>query len=213
MRICILLLFASIATTTLAAEEGFKFGPSASIGLIQPYLVQVDAVMNNDYEFGAGFGQYTYSIDKKTKADITMQSVQLQSRWFPWAGSFFTGLLAGRRTISGDFERDLKYKKANQELDFTAKGNVTLTSYYLTPHFGWRWLWDSGFVLGMDFGYHLTVTQKSSSDVSANDKLIEVAAKSTSAYKEYKKDIDKATDRAASLHMPYITLLRIGYFF
>jgi hypothetical protein len=80
--------------------------------------------------------------------------------------------------------------------------SIEATSRYLAPEIGWRWMWESGFFLGLDLGWQFILSPRTSVDVPANafppDKL---------------KDYTDLANKLAAQGFPVLSLLQLGWYF
>ena len=74
---------------------------------------------------------------------LSSWSLEAGLQVFPFGGSFFLGATTGHLSLAASAP--------------TKSGTVTfdISSFYVTPHFGWLAIWDSGFSLGFDLGAQL----------------------------------------------------------
>lgn len=112
------------------------------------------------------------------------------ARWYPWHASFYLGAAFGTRTF--------KAKVTDSTSGETASAEVAST--YLAPEIGWRWIWSSGFFLGMDLGYQIILSDKTTL-------VIPLAVDPSS-----KKDVTDAADHIGKIGLPILSLLQIGWY-
>jgi hypothetical protein len=131
------------------------------------------------------------SVGGKGNAKIGFTNLSATGRVFPWRGSFFLGASVGSRTFRARAKDDTTGE--------TAKAEVTST--YLAPQLGWRWVWHSGFFMGLDLGWQLVLSKKATYDLPAGANPQDV------------KDVQDATDKVGKVGLPVLSLLQVGYFF
>ncbi len=86
-------------------------------------------------------------------------------RLFILRGAFFLGSSLGTQSLTATATSN----------GVTAQGD--LTTFYITPRLGWLWIWDSGFLLGTDFGVQIPVSNTLTIDPVANNKDVRDAAR------------------------------------
>jgi hypothetical protein len=169
--------------------DGFTIGPSISLAIPTP-SVGVEAKLAN--LVGASF-------DYGFVPEVSIQDVKLQlSSWragaklYPFRGRFFLGVGYGSRTFTA--------RKTVTAEGATESGELKVTSTYLAPELGWRFVWRSGFFMGLDFGWELVLRSSARLDLSA--------AFSASD----RKDLDDLEKRIGKAGLPEIGLVRLGWF-
>jgi hypothetical protein len=114
------------------------------------------------------------------------------------------------------------FANASQVFQVSGYGNVTglvsanIGSPYLTPHFGWIWIFGNGFTLGLEVGYQIPLGAKttiafSSSDPNVQSVITQIQA--TSQYKQAVSDVEQIGNKFGKTPLPYFTALRIGWMF
>jgi len=193
MKVTIALLSLALAAPALAdktegAIPGMLIGPK--LGIVSFPTPTVGAEAKVAGWFGLSF-DYGYVPDFRVK-EVTAgwSNWCAGAKLFPFRGSFFLGALYGQRSLK------LRLKDSS---GLDADGRAT--SRYLAPELGWRFLWNSGFTMGLDFGWQL-VTQKSTRlDIPTG----------FDAQKE--KDAQDLIRRAANQGIPVLGLLELGWMF
>lgn len=108
---------------------------------------------------------------------------EVDLRLFILRGAFFLGSSLGTQSLTATATSN----------GVTAQGD--LTTLYLTPRLGWLWIWDSGFLLGTDFGVQIPISNTLTIDPIANN-----------------KDVRDAARVIGQIPLPAVTF-RIGYLF
>lgn len=140
------------------------------------------------------------SFDYGLIPDITVSNVTAgMTNWsvgakvYPFRGSFFLGAAYGNRTFHGTV--------VDNSTGTNLSGRVDVSSSYLAPEIGWRWVWNSGFYMGMDLGWQFVLSDTVTK--SANFNLLDPAKQ---------KDLNDATDKVGTAGLPIIGLLQVGFF-
>jgi hypothetical protein len=141
------------------------------------------------------------SFDYDLLPDVDVADVEvgytdwnLGAKWYPWQRSFFVGAAFGRRSF------DATATATEGAVTERVKAGVSTT--YLAPEIGWRWVWNSGFYMGMDIGYQIVL----SSDVTLEiPGVVELSEES--------QDVRDAADDLGKIGFPIVSLLQVGWFF
>jgi hypothetical protein len=153
--------------------------PNPSIGL-EAKLLQNKLGLSIDYDLIPSV--------KMMDVSVGYRDLNFGVKFYPWQRSFFIGAALGSRAFWA------KATEATTQLEVKAEVSTT----YLAPEIGWRFVWDGGFFMGLDLGYQIVL----SSDVTLH------AGTSTESV-----DVNDAADDLGKIGFPVITLLQIGYFF
>jgi hypothetical protein len=126
-------------------------------------------------------------------ADAKMEYRDLSGavRWFPWRRAFYLGAALGTRT----------FKATATDTATGLRGTAEVTSTYLAPEIGWRWIWPSGFFLGMDLGYQVILSSKETFDLPASLDPVD------------KQDLEDAANDLGKIGFPILSLLQLGWYF
>ena len=81
-----------------------------------------------------------------------------------------------------------------------AQASLDISTTFLTPQIGWRWVWTSGFFTGVDLGWQLPLNYTSTLNVPAG------ASPGTI------KDIRDNADKYVKSGLPSLGLLELGWF-
>jgi hypothetical protein len=193
MKTLVTALAVALATPALAEKTdgvipGALIGPKLGIISFPTPTIGVEA------KLGRWIG---LSFDYGFVPDITISNVTVSwNNWcagakvFPFQGSLFVGALYGHRSFNGS------------SVDTTGrKSTADASSNYIAPELGWRWIWDSGFYMGIDLGWQF---------VTSNTKTVVIP----SGFDPQKqKDINDATDKLGTAGLPVLGLLQLGFYF
>jgi hypothetical protein len=131
-------------------------------------------------------------------ASVSYRNLAFGAHWIPWHRAFHLGLSYGQRTVKATAKGTL----TSGGLSASGVATVEATSSYLAPELGWRWIWDSGFFLGLDLGWQFVLSPSSRVEVPASafppDKL---------------KDYTDRANEVASQGFPVLSLLQLGWYF
>lgn len=139
-----------------------------------------------DYNF---FPRVTIADVKASYSDVSVTA-----RVFPWRRSLFIGVALGYR----DFTAKQTDAATKQEFE------VDVKSLYLAPEIGWRFVWSSGFFMGLDVGYQFILSPKTTFTQPAQ---VSVLSQTT------KKDVEDFGDQFGKIGLPIVSLLQFGFYF
>lgn len=183
--------------------KNFVFGPSVSLlGFPSLFKFGAEAKYNNVFGFGATYG-FIPQISVKD-AKVELNSTTFTGRIFPMRGAFFAGVSFGSQTLSGSKTQKITY--SGQSKNVTA--DIDVKTKFLTPHLGWRWVWNSGFFLGLELGVQLASSASTAFDTDAP-----TLAKATDEYKKLEKDVKDVGDKFGNTSLPYFSFLTLGWYF
>lgn len=118
----------------------------------------------------------------------------LSGRVFPWKGRFHLGLALGRRNF---------FAKASDSV--TGQDiKIEVKSVYLAPEIGWRFVWGSGFFMGVDLGYQIILSPETTLTLPAAANLVDQTDK---------KAVEDAGDEIGKFGLPIVSLMQFGYYF
>lgn len=201
MNIAIPLLATALLTASSAAAadpsagygkrpDGFTLGPRLSLVSLPTPSIGVEAKMAN--LVGA-------SLDYDYLPRLSLQDVKLQlTGWragvkvYPFRGRFFLGAAYGSRTFTAS--------KAVTTEGVAESGKLKVTSTYLAPELGWRFVCPSGFFMGLDLGWQFVVHSSARIDTS------------TGLPADDRKDLEDAGKRIGKAGLPELGLLQVGWF-
>jgi hypothetical protein len=170
---------------------GMVIGPKLSLLRVPAPGFGVEAKFQNAF----GLSLDINFIPTVTIEDVSAgyADVSLGAKWYPWRGAFFLGAALGRRTFEGSAEDDIS--------GVTVKAEAEVTSTYLAPGLGWRWVWNSGFFMGMDLGWQI---------ILSSDETFRIPVNTTT---QTEQDVRDAADDLGKLGFPIVSLLQLGWFF
>ncbi len=130
-----------------------------------------------------------------TIADVkaSYRDVSLAARVFPWRRSLFIGAAVGYRDFTG------KQTNTTTKEEF----QVDVKSLYLAPEIGWRFVWSSGFFMGLDLGYQLVLSPRTR---LTQPQQVSVLSEAT------KKDVENFGDQFGKIGLPIVSLLQFGFY-
>ncbi len=136
------------------------------------------------------------SVDYGLVPDVEVRGVKVGlttwkvgARVFPFRGRFFLGASYGSRTFH-----------AKKTVDTGESGKLDVTSTFVAPELGWRFVWRSGFFMGLDLGWQIVLD--SSKTLTASAGLAD----------SDRKDIDDAGRKIGKAGLPELGLLQLGWY-
>jgi hypothetical protein len=128
---------------------------------------------------------------------VSYRDLSFAARFIPWKGAFHLGAAYGIRTIKAGATGTV----SGSGLSASGVASIESTSTYLAPQLGWRWIWSGGFFMGVDLGWQIIVSQRTSVDVPAY------------AFPPGKvQDYNDLANRLASTGLPVLSLLQLGWY-
>ncbi|MEW6055468.1 MAG: hypothetical protein AB1540_02555 [Bdellovibrionota bacterium] len=175
-------------------------GPAVSL-LAFPHPIEVG--LEGKYKDLFGFGlTYGFIPDLVIKtAKINTKAFDARVRWFPFRGAFFVGMAFGTQTISAKKSAEIQSIKVNAE--------VEVQSSFYTPHVGWRWVWPSGYFMGVDLGWQLA----SGAETTLTTDVRNVLLLATPQYGQLEKDVKDLGNQYGNKPLPMFTLIHFGWLF
>ena len=173
---------------------GVLFGPKLALIAVPTPGVGLEVKQSGAGLFGASvdFGYLPLiAVGGQGKAKIGFTNLSATARVFPSRGSFFLGAAVGSRKFTA--------KATDSATGEAAKADVT--SVYIAPELGWRWVWESGFFMGTDLGWQIVLSHKSTFDLPATANAQDV------------KDVQDAADKVGKVGLPILGLVQLGWFF
>ncbi len=172
-------------------------GPTMSASIsTYPIQLGVEGRYLDMFGFALTYGFFPELSFDSAKAKASAFDARL--RWFPFNGAFFLGATLGFQNLTG----------TGSISGSSATSTIDVKTTFWTPTLGWRWAWESGFVMGLDFGWQMAVS--STSTFSTNASAI---VQATSEYQNTKTDVEKVGKDLGNTALPSITLIHIGYMF
>jgi hypothetical protein len=170
---------------------GMVIGPKfALLNVPAVYGIGLEAKFSNLVGVGLEYNAWpTLKFGSDVKAGYN--DLQLTGRVFPWRGRFYLGAALGQRNFFA------KGTEATTGLE----AKIEVKSVYLAPEIGWRFVWESGFFMGIDLGYQIVLSPKTTLTVPGGwvDQTL-------------KKDIEDAGDQIGKVGLPIVSLIQLGVF-
>lgn len=182
----------------LGSESWLLVGPAiTALGIPSPFRVGVEAKWKNRYGFSLDYGFVPqYSVDGIA---VRLNAWTATARYYLWDRAFFVGLGLGKQRFTGSMTTALNGTDVTMD--------VAVNSIVIAPQVGWRWVYPSGFYLGMTLGIQVPLSNQI--DITSNA----TAAQSVlSAYAQIYTDIDSAA-KYARYPLPQFALIQLGFFF
>jgi hypothetical protein len=211
-------VFAMLPGLALASHQAHDWGLTFSVGVPHPLWLGVDWLASPKFtlELGAGGLSVPFKSADGSSVNLGISAIDLRGRWHPWAGAFFLGAALGFQRVHGTATEPIAYTQSGitQTVNVTADG--TINAAYVTPQFGWMWVFSGGFTLGFDFGILVPISPRTQIDLVADSALGNTAidiVRSTASYQELESRVDDVGNRVGKLNLPYVTVLKLGWMF
>lgn len=191
--------------------QEFKLGPTIALGIPHPLSYGVDFLYGG--RFGGSFSLGSVTT-KGNGTSLSLSHWDARMRWFPWRSAFFAGAAFGSQKATGEVSKDGVDGGAAGKFDATM--SLTVKTTYVTPHVGWDFIWDSGFVVGFDAGVQVPVGNKGEFSTKFDGNLTAEQTAQLKASEDHQKLQDEADDVAKKIGktvLPYLTLVRVGWLF
>ncbi len=174
-------------------------GPKVSaLGLPSPFRAGIEAKWDNSYGIGFDVGAFPVTSMQDTKVKIA--SYVGTARYYPWRGPFYLGLGVGTQNLTGS------RTQAFSGADYTV--TLGMDSVVVVPQVGWRWVYQSGFFLGVEAGLQVAVSSQQSVTSDAPSIVKELAT-----YQDMESFARKQADVLGKIPLPHFAVLQVGYFF
>ncbi len=189
-----------------------RLGPSAALTVPHIFNFGIDVMYENLASVSVAGGRYRRTVNS---VDVEMRNWEIIGRWFPWHGSFFVGGAYGQQGLTALAQKDVSTTLKGVDLTIPTTLRLEVTTSYFTPQVGWMAIWDSGFLLGFDFGYQVALSSSANLQVAFQDvsASLEESLKASAEYQVEKKKVEDAAENFGKKNLPYITLLRMGCLF
>jgi hypothetical protein len=178
---------------TSGVIPGLLFGPKLVLVSVPTPGVGLEVKQAGAGLFGASvdFGYLPLiAVGGQGKAKIGFTNLSATARVLPSRGSIFLGAAVGSRKFTA--------KATDSATGEAAKADVT--SAYVAPELGWRWVWESGFYMATDLGWQIVLSHKSTFDLPASANAQDV------------KDVQDAADKVGKVGLPILGLVQLGWF-
>lgn len=209
----------AIKGTDAEGVLGFgRIGPSIRFSFPNGMSYGVDGTVYKIFGYGASFGGMSMDSDgfplNITGVDgvsVKISHWDVRARYMPFKGSFFLGMAFGNQSVTGSMEKDIEVSGRN----IKTSTELEVSSAYYTPHLGWHWVWDSGFMLGTEFGWQFNSVKSTNFETSMKGASeAEVAElKNTKEYKDMKKSSEDIGEKIGETSVPSLALIKIGWWF
>ncbi len=208
--------FQKIVPRDEAAESGYGktsgvAGPVimaptiTAIGFPSPFRFGFEAKGWNLVGLGFDYGflpQLTFS-DVKVKYN----SWRITARVFPFKGAFFAGVAFGKQNLTGQKAQNVTYSGTTYSVNVTDDLNTTIIS----PHIGWRWIWQNGFMFGMEYGVQLASNATSTVSDDKSGTIPQLATQQQ--FIDLKNQVIEQSNKYGNKTLPHFALIQLGYFF
>ena len=174
---------------TQGAIPGILIGPKVNLVALPPGVGLEAKLLGNS--LGLAFDLGFVPPTTISNAKVSWTDWSLAARYYPWAARFYVGAALGSRSFTA--------KATDDVTGLEAKADVT--SRYVAPEIGWKFVWESGFFLGIDLGYQIILSKKTTFDIPGGID----PGKS--------QDVTDASDDLGKIGLPILTLVQLGYFF
>jgi hypothetical protein len=141
---------------------------------------------------GVGVDYNAFPTVKLGDVKAGYSDLSFNARVFPWKGSFYLGAAVGSRSFMAKASDSF----SGQEI------KVEVKSAYVAPELGWRFVWSSGFFMGIDLGYQIVISPKTTLT------LPPIASVDPTA----KKNVEDAGNQIGKIGLPIISLLQVGFY-
>jgi hypothetical protein len=173
---------------------GVLVGPKlALLPIPSVYGVGLEARILNSIGLTLDYGAWpSTKIPNAENADAKMEYRDLNAavRWFPWSRRFYLGAAFGTRS----------FKASATESTTGLLGKTEVKSSYFAPEVGWRFIWSSGFFMGLDLGWQIITSTTSTFDLPAGMPA------------QDKQDLKDAADHLGKIGFPILSLLQLGFY-
>jgi hypothetical protein len=123
---------------------------------------------------------------------VGLHNWSLGARVYPFRGAFFAGVAMGNRSFHGS--------KTDTSTGTPVKAKATVSSTFLAPEIGWRWVWESGLFLGMDLGWQFVLSDT-------------LTLEANGASVGTQQDVQDQADQLGRAGLPVLGLLQVGWLF
>jgi hypothetical protein len=174
-------------------KRGVLIGPKLSLIALPPGL-GLEARLFDTLGISVDFNfipSVKVSKDSTKDSRAKYADLSVAARWFPWHRSFYLGASLGTRDFKASAHDNLTLETASAEV----------TSTYIAPQLGWRFIGKSGFFYGIDLGYQIILSSTQTFVLPA------------STDPEQEQDLRRAANDLGQLGFPILTLVQFGWYF
>ncbi len=203
-------IFLFLVLSTFAfSDVDKKKSVTALFGIPHPVAAAYDYRIAPKLSAGITAGMFGFMYTHSTgHYDLGMSNIEARVRFHPFIGTFFVGVAGGYQAANGETDREMTVSGT----PITVTGKAEAKNMYVIPHFGWLVITKSGFTFGFEAGLYLPFSPSSSVMLSSTNPLISQAS-GLPEYQQMQSDVEKIATDLATLKLPYLTLLRVGWSF
>ena len=184
-----------------AEDKAFSITPSIDLlNFPHPLEGAVELVFSKAFSI-----KYKKSLQPDFKIDGSSAEMDNQSigfRSYPGQEAFFFGVAYGKHSVDAN-----RYEEIN---GFGTNIYARAESEYVLPSIGWKHVYDSGFTIGLEFGW--IIPFNGSSRVTSDQDLNPIVAGS-SQFQNNRDDAEDLARKYADKGLPSVGLLEIGWTF
>ncbi len=180
-----------------------SFGPGLTlVGF--PAVFQFSLESKYQDAFGASFDYGIFPTLTFNNVSLGYNSWSLTAKWYPFHRALYLGVGFGSQSFHGSQVKNVVVGGSiTQPLTVT----VTVSTTYLNPHLGWRWISNSGFFYGMQLGVQVPLSN--SAAITSDDATLNA----TSEFQQASADLDEQAKTFAKSALPIFTLVQMGWMF
>jgi hypothetical protein len=190
-------------SSSVYTKEGllgtFRLGPTVGVGAPDGARLGVFAKWRGIVAAGAAFSLLPETRVPGIDASVARVSGEAFARVHPFRGAFFLGVAGGYAETKGTLTEERTAFRQVQRVEAHAYANAV----YVAPHLGFQWMLPMGMTIGIDAGVEIPVATTSATFEAAKYGLVVPT--------EGKGSVADATRFVASMPIPVIHLLELGY--
>lgn len=212
---CAVFILGALPRAQAGFPASWDHGAALLLGFPHPINLSYETFTpSRTWSFAAGTGYLPLKFHSGTSdIAVSMTNFDVRGRWHPWDGAFFVGLAFGKQWIDSKTDSIIT---AGDGTQVATELIMDMSNSYVTPHIGWLWRFDSGFMIGLEFGNQQGNNPESTfsprlKDAAMNAYLDEI--KGTAAYRRLVSEIEDGTDKIGRAKIFYTTILRLGWVF
>lgn len=179
-------------------------GPKITVGAPIPFRFGLEGKWNNMVGLSFDYGFFP----SLTLNDVSVgaNSWSIAARYYPWHRAFYVGLGFGGQSLEGSQTQNVTNGAVTESVTATAAYNQT----FIAPQIGWRWVWASGFFMGMEVG--VQVPMGSSFTITTNRSDLETNPVTQAEVDSLKNQANAEADKYGNTPLPWLGLLQFGFF-
>lgn len=211
----------------------FKIGPTLSFGVFNFITLGIEAKLFDFLGLSASFGGVSnFNIKNYPKlserinnnpnsthiqdTDANIIHFEARAVLYPFLGSFFIGSAIGNRKVDAKIDVCV-YLSNYSGACIPARSFLKVRTSYITPQFGWLFMWDSGLTLGTEFGVQIPIESGSLdfwSEVYSNDENKIKAVYDSYTFQNHQRNIrDDIGDYFRKNALPFWNIIKVGWLF